>query len=332
MNTNAETISRHHVETAMLVRAIHGDIHATHKALKYLGSITPGLRQVMKEAIHDLPDPILWRKLLHCLADRRWDDQLDCEWRSSPEASRRIDQAILEVFIEDETELEKASKEAALYESLVSEEPELRAAAAFILAYRGDIGAIPTLEWTIDHGTIEWKVNAIHALAALQHENCGHPLVKALAMDRGILHKEAHRALTKLGKLAAPAWLAALNDPDMHIRWHAARGLGDSGNASVCWIVAEGLYDSNQAVRWASADTLARLGAGAIPAILTVLSHHEVTEPFRQAAYHALHSLSSNSKRTQAHLYPLLKALQGAAFSIEAPVIAQHLLLEWDAT
>lgn len=328
MNAITDPIIRHHVETEMLTRAIHGDIDATHKALKYLGSITPGLRQVMKEAIHDNPDPILWRKLLHCLADRRWDNQLDCEWRSSPEASRRIDEAILEVFIVDETEPERISKEASLHEALVDPELELRAAAAYILAHRGDIRAIPTLEWTIDHGTIEWKVNAIHALAALEHENCGHPLVKALAMDRGVLHKEAHRALTKLGKLATPAWLEALNHHDTHIRWHAARGLSNSGNTDVCWIVAEGLYDNNQAVRWASADTLVRLGTPAIPAILNVLSHHELSEPLREAAYHALHSIAS--RKTQSRLHPILAALQGSAFSVEAPRIAQQLLLEWD--
>ncbi len=115
---------RHPGKTIQLRQALEGDTCAANNTLKLLGSISPSLRQIMEETIHDFEEPRSWRKLLHSLAFQRWNDQVDCERRSEPKASERIDQAITEVFVQDENEWERRTKDATLLEALKS--PELQ--------------------------------------------------------------------------------------------------------------------------------------------------------------------------------------------------------------
>ncbi len=319
---------RHTMETEILKQALEGDAEAVNRALKYLSSANPTLRRIMQEAIYDLADIRLWTKLLSCLALQRWDDHLDCERRNDPTASQRIDQSIIEVFLEDVSEEDKSMKESALVSGLDDLNPQLRQMAAYLLGLCGDARAMPVLSESLDSGSKDWQLRAIRALESLQDERCGPPLLRALIMDRGEVHREAGRALNRLGRLVESTWLEALNHPDNHIRWHGARGLGNIGETKYADTLAEGLLDENQPVRWATADALAQLGEKAIPATLTIISQYELNEQSRQAAYHALHGIVS--RRIQARVKPLLDALHGPAASLEAPAIAQRLLMEWE--
>ena len=318
---------RHAAEAGLLQRAIEGDLQAANDILRYLSSANPGLRCIMLETLHDSTGADAWKRLLCCLAVQRWDDKQDCERRLDPVASQRIDQSIVDLFVEDEHEWEKPVKELVLRDGLEDQDSHIRQAAAYLLALRGDPGVIPLLSEMIDGGEAIWQLRAIEALAAIKDERSGPPLIKALAMGHDLLHHEARWALGELGSLAVPAWLQALSHPDAHIRWHAARGLGEVGDARSVQLLAEGLCDENQPVRWVSARVLARLDAAAVPAILTVLSRQKLNEPFRQAAYHALHSMLS--RRTQERIKPVLEALRSPAASVEAPAAAQRLLASW---
>jgi len=204
----------------------------------------------------------------------------------------------------------------------------MRHAAGYLAGLRGDQEAIPILGEIIKSGTKEWQLRAVKALTALRDERCISPLIEALTMDRDLLHREARRALLNLGPIAEQAWLELLEHPDSHIRWEAARGLGEIGDAKAAPILAEGLLDENYAVRWATADVLAHLGERAIPATLTILSRYPINEPSRQAAYHALHGISN--REVQERIKPLLDALRDFTVSIGVPVIAQRLLMEWE--
>ena len=173
----------------------------------------------------------------------------------------------------------------------------------------------------------EWRLRAVKALIALNDELCGPPFLELLISGRGELHREAGRALRGLGELAKSTWLKALDHPNSHIRWHAARGLGEIGEVRYAMILAEGLRDKNYVVRWASADVLAQLGAEAVPSTLTMLTHHKLDEQFRQAAFHALNGITS--RRIKEPLKPLLDALRGPAAGVEAPMLAHRLLKDW---
>lgn len=264
----------------------------------------------------------------------------------------RVDQSIIEAFTLDESESERAIKERILRQALLS--PEIHYSAVYLLALRGWVEMIPLLEELIVAEQISrqnlagkkerysplWQIRAVRALAAIHDERCGAALVHALALDHGQVHQEARRALDDLGFLAEPAWIEALHHPDPHIRWHAARGLSALSaesllrdpqslrNSSSVTMLAAGLFDENQAVRWATARALAALDEAGVPAILTVLTQHELTDPFRQAAYYALRSMQN--PQTQIRLAPLLPLLQRSGDKAAVPSIARRLLDEWD--
>ena len=319
---------RHQAESELLHRALAGDLGSVGKMLNYLSSSNKYLRQIMQETIHDLGNQEIWEKLLRCLAEGRWDHQKDCPRRADPEASQRIDLSIEEAFIEDAGEWETHIKEAALRQGLGDESQPVRWTSAYLLGLRGQLTMVPILSEMIDYGSLEWQLRAIKALVRLDHQECGPPLISALAQGRDLLHREALRALSSLGEKARLGWVSALNHPDSHIRWHAARGLGQIGDASSIHILAEGLLDPNHAVRWATADLLGYLGELSVPAVLKLIIHQPLAEPFRQAAYHALHSITGQD--LQDRLQSLIEALRSPTARLEAPAAAQRILAEWD--
>jgi HEAT repeat protein len=318
------------VEAKLLTCALNGDAKAAKRILYYLSSSNPILCQIMQKAIHDLNDSRVWHRLLHYLALHRWNEQINHDQCFDSDTSERIDQAIIEVFTQDEHKWEKSEKENALMDGLNAPDSLTQQACAYLLALRNYPQAIPVLADTIRNGSRKWQLRAIKALVSLNDPRCAHPLLMALIMNEDELHREACRALHNLGHLAKPAWVNALNHPDRHIRWEAARGLGQLGDLRALDILAEGLLDENYVVRWATADALAQLGVNAIPAILTILSRYPLSELTRQAAYFTLQGILSDS--VQDYIKPLLNALHEPTLSVEVPTIAQRLLSEWDTS
>lgn len=327
MIETSESTCRHQAEFELLQKALDGDMPSVNKVLKYLSSSNKYLRQIMQEAIHDFEDQELWEKLFHCLAIQQWNDQQDCPRRAEAEASKRIDLSIEEVYIEDESAWEREIKDSLLQDALLNERRQVRWTGAYLRGLRGGLNIISILSEMIDEGTLEWQLQAIKALVKLDHPECGPCLVNALSKDRDRIHQEALQALSGMGEKARLGWMGALSHSDSHIRWHAARGLGQIGDSSSVHILAEGLLDPNHAVRWATADLLGYLGEVAVPAILELIVQYPLAEPFRQAAYHALHTIAG--QEVQERLEPLDKALRSPTARLEAPVIAQRLLHTW---
>jgi len=319
---------RHPVEGDLLRRGLRYDTQAVNSLLKYLSSSDPRLCKSLQEAIHDLNNPTLWYHLLYSLAFHRWDDLIVFDRHLDPNNADRFDQAIIEVFVQDDCDKESPIKEAVLHEALDNQINPLRHAAACLLGQRNDPRAIPVLSETIETDSMKWKLRAVKALAALNEVACARSLMEALVLDRGELHREARRALQNLGRLAEPVWLEALNHLDEHIRWEAARGLGEIGDIRAVDTLAEGLLDDSYAVRWATADVLAHLGERAIPSVLLILNCHTMNEYLRKAAIHALHMI--RSRKIQRRIQPLLDALHGSAAEVEVPVTANQLLADWD--
>jgi len=335
---------RYRAESQLLQRAIAGDQPSVGKVLKYLGASNPDLRQMMQATVRDLEDPLVWRRLLDCMAFECWgelpEEEVDSAQFTQPATTLppiplddNHTQSIAEIFVIDESESERDMKDALLSEALDHEDSHVRFASAYLRGLRGDLNMIPRLEEMIESDEISWQLRAVQALVVIHDEGCGTPLIQALAKYRhpstgSELHQAARRALSDLGRKAQPALLEALNHPDSHIRWHAARGLGQIGDTRGTQVLAAGLYDENQAVRWATASVLANLDATAVPAILNVLTRQPINEPFRQAAYHSLHAMPS--KQTREYLEPLLLALRSPSAPVQAPLIAQRLLEDWN--
>jgi len=339
-----EHATRYTSQTDTVHDAVLGDAAAIEKLFHYLSSTNRDLRHIIQSTLHDMQDAGTWQALLPCLAVvggmESWVDTGEsaaATWlRRQMMAARRhpqdshynfeqIERSLVEAFVLDESEAEGRIKAAVLYEALSWR--QLQAPTGYLLGLRGDLRAIPILEDMVQSPSRKVALWAIEALAALNDELCGQPLVVALARDREELHHAAQRALGELGHKAEPSLVAALDHPDSHIRWHAARTLGQIGDDRAIDALASGLYDENQAVRWTSARVLANLEGAAIPAILGVLCCHPITDPLRQAAYHALHSMPS--RQTQVYLQPLLQVLRSPGASVAAPALANRMLAEW---
>ena len=255
---------------------------------------------------------------------------MDCTRRDDPESSNRIDSCLCEVFAVDESQAELAAKEIVLRLGLASPEPAVRHAASYLMALRGNIESLPFLEEVIDYGDKNWKLRVISALAALEDERSGLLLVRALAQSDKQVHQAASRAIAELGKLARPALISALEHPNSHVRWHAARGLGAisdrlAGDKRAIQILVSGLVDANQAVRWASASTLAEIGRPAVPPILGLICAKGMTEPLRQTVYHALNAMKGPCRQKLAEL---VESLSSPSSSGNAPAIASRMLVE----
>jgi HEAT repeat protein len=325
--TNIKPKARHKREAKLLINALDGDILAINAVLTYLSSENPHLCQILQETIHDLNSRELWRKLIYCLSVNGWDNPQESDFHKSYKFPERIDQAIIEVFTQDEYEEEIRIKEAVLEQAMKDPRTRVRHAAAYVAGVRGNPEAISILDEIIGSGTKSWQLRAIKALALLDDPRCIPLLVKALTIDRDILHREARRVLQGMGPKGKEAWIELLCHPDNHIRWEAARGLGAIGDASAALILAKGLFDENYAVRWATSDILASLGIDAVPATLKAISRFPLTEPARQAAYHALHGISD--PRVQMRIKSLVLILRDPGGGLLAPVEAKKLLNRW---
>jgi HEAT repeat protein len=282
----------------------------------------------MKETIHDFGSYIVWESLLDSLATHHFNNHLDCDRRSDYEASKRIDQSIIEIYIQDESEVETRIKVFVINKGFNHSDPRVRKTTACIAGLRGNVNAIPILGEIIKNGTYNLKLRVVKILAVLDDDRCVPHLAYALKENQGVLHREARRALHNLGKKAESAWIELLHHPDSHIRWEAARGLAEIGDSRAVHLLAEGLLDENYVVRWATADVLSYLGESAVPAVLTILSRSKLSQPVRVAAYHALHRISNAS--IQKRLSDVLEALRSPAANIQTPVVAQRLLIDWE--
>jgi hypothetical protein len=356
-----ESKTRYRAQSAMLDKAISGDIQMASSVLQYMSSTNQDLRHMMQSAVHDHQNPVIWRYLLNFLALHTWEDaywqigladapgersqiELQCaEVGKSLSTQSVVDclQSVVEAFILDESAAESAIKGEIFHDVLAHSgeiAPHLppnqeqrrrlvRYAAAYLSGLRANPDVILILEEMIENAALTWKVRAVQALGVIQDSRCCPALLKALTMGLHPLHQEASRTLNAMGALARGCWEDALQHPNSHVRWHAARGLGQIGDTKAIEVLAEGLFDDNQAVRWVTASVLASLNSTAIPAILNVLTRNRLSEPFRQAVHHALHAMPS--RLTQEYLQPLLLALRSPAANVEAPRQAQRMLLDW---
>lgn len=322
----------------VILEASRGESDAATRLIHQLRSASYALRHMAQEALHHTADEQIWGYLLGWMASGTWVNALEHAQEFARQVPRIQDdealyQSIAEVFAIDLNEREKQAKETALQRCLtypIENEGFERCchyAAACMKALRGEVQAISSLEHILQHGEKTWKLRAVQALSCLHEERSATALYLALVSYDRQIHQAASKALNEFGEKARQVWLMALSHHDSHIRWHGARGLGQIGDAQALDILAQGLKDENQAVRWATARVLASLDATAIPAILNVLCHYPINEPFRQAAYHALHAMPS--RRTQEYLKPLLEALRSPAADIHAPRVAQRMALEW---
>jgi hypothetical protein len=319
---------RNSPEAELLLQAISGDGTAAEIVAGRLSSPYPLVRAKMIETLHDQSDQQIWMHLLNCFALRIWSANQTLSICSDKASTQRLDISIVEAFVEDWSEAESARKRAVLATALNSGGGILLNAAAYLSGLRRDPAVLPILAEMLDKGDRLWQLRSIQAISSIQNPMSATVLLQILIKDHEIYHQEARQGLSSLGLLAENAWLEALDNPDPHIRWHAARGLAELGNYGAIKVIAQGLDDENASVRWVSSDLLTQAGIKAVPSILEVLNQAPLSEECRQSAYHAL--LSIKTYRARECLKPLVASLSSPSTKHIAQVIAGRLLNDWD--
>ena len=319
---------QHSAEATLLTRFVAGDPEAADSLLRRLGSSDQPHLEPMMEVISNDADLLLWQRLLRYLALHRSGDCADGHSPTAPETLERAHTVIVDLFLKDDDPPAVVQiKSAALSEGLTEPEPGIRHMAATLLGWQGDARAINILIEATSMGERDCRLRAIAALGQLRDERGSLALVQALASDDEEVHWAASQALNALKEAALPALIQTLKAPKPHVRWHAACGLGDIGDARAAGNLAETLFDDDFSVRWAAAEGLARLGTSAVPEILHRIAHFVLSEDVCQAAYHALQQLAPRVGHDR--LQPLLEVLHGRNARIEAPPIADELLQTW---
>ena len=316
---------QHSAEATLLTRFVAGDPEAADSLLRQLGSNDQSRLEPMMEVISNDADLLLWQRLLRYLALRRSPDCTDGHSPADTETLERAYTAMVDLFLKDDDPPAVIQiKSAALSEGLTESESDIRHMAATLLGLQRDARAVNVLIEATSMGERDCKLRAIMALGQLKDERGSIALAEALASDDEEVHWAASQALNVLKEAALPALIQTLKAPKPHVRWHAACGLGDIGDARAAGNLAETLFDDDFSVRWAAAEALPKLGTPAIPEILHRIAHRVLTEDVCQAANHALRQLAPCVGHNR--LQPVLEALCSRNAPLEAPPIADELL------
>lgn len=137
---------------------------------------------------------------------------------------------------------------------------------------------------------------------------------------------QAREELVNLGESALPLLLEKLASKDWHVRWEAAKALGEIGSTEAASPLVKLLQDDDTSVRWAAMGSLIQMGRPVIRPILLALTYDFQSSRLCQGAHHVLHSLNSQGKLTwpEEQVY---RALEGPTPGVRAAQAANRALI-----
>lgn len=140
----------------------------------------------------------------------------------------------------------------------------------------------------------------------------------------------ARQQLVGLGPQAVPELIEALHSQNWHVRWEAAKTLGEIGSPDAAPGLVLLLDDEDTGVRWAAMGSLTRLGRFAVRPLMELLIHDFHSGRVRQGAHRVLHELNSRGHLDESELR-VLAAMEGKSPSIEVPWLASEVLKKYQA-
>jgi HEAT repeat protein len=149
-------------------------------------------------------------------------------------------------------------------------------------------------------------------------------LVAALGDHDYLAHPVIRQKLTALGRPAVGPLIAALSNPNDHLRWEAAKTLSLLGDPEAAPTLVQALDDERFGVRWLAAQGLVYMGRAGLPAILQALEHHADSRWLRESVHHVLRLLSEDG--LQSLVAPVLSALDDMEPALQAPIVARRVL------
>ncbi len=143
------------------------------------------------------------------------------------------------------------------------------------------------------------------------------------AVERG----SARLQLAKVGSAAVPPLLAALDHPQQHVRWEAAKTLAAIADPAAAERLVAALADKDSDVRWVVGEALIALGSHAVKPLLTALTGSDLPDGMYRGAHHVLHDLIRRGARG-ALLEPVRQALDQQEPEIAVPQAAAAALAQ----
>jgi HEAT repeat protein len=137
---------------------------------------------------------------------------------------------------------------------------------------------------------------------------------------------EAREQLVSMGVTVLPVLYQKLTSPDWHVRWEAAKALGEIGDPAAAEMLVALLQDDDTSVRWAAMGSLIDLGRGSLRPVLEALTHDFQSARLREGVHHILHTLANRGKLTGIEA-EVFRALEGAAPSVQAAWAANKALI-----
>jgi len=149
-------------------------------------------------------------------------------------------------------------------------------------------------------------------------------LIETLSNRDGLQRQAAREALVHIGDPAVAPLIAALGDSREHVRWEAAKALGQMCNPAAAPALVRTLEDREGGVRWVAAHALISMERLGVAPLLEALMSRSNSVLLRDGAHHVLRALCDGE--LAALLSPVLAALDGAEPVLQAPVAAQAAL------
>jgi HEAT repeat protein len=150
-------------------------------------------------------------------------------------------------------------------------------------------------------------------------------LVAALGGKDGIERSGARAALVRIGSAAVPSLLTALDAPQQHVRWEAAKALAEIADPAAAERLVAALGDKDSDVRWVVGRALIALGRGAVRPLLTTLTKSDLPDGLYAGAHHVLHDLAQHSQLAPL-LAPVLHAFDRPEPELAIPQAAAEAL------
>lgn len=151
-------------------------------------------------------------------------------------------------------------------------------------------------------------------------------LIAKLAEKEGQEREKARWSLIAIGSLAVAPLIESLEAPDKQVRWEAAKALAAIADPAAADALVKALEDKVFDVRWLAAEGLINLGQAVIVPLLKALVERSDSPWLRIGAHHVLHDLAAGDLNLKELLQPIIDSLEDAESAIETPLIAKAIL------
>ena len=154
-----------------------------------------------------------------------------------------------------------------------------------------------------------------------------HTLIDDLRDGTAKQHKYVRHELVDIGPAAVPGLIEALQSPEVHVRWEAARVLGELRDPEAAGALVAAMQDPDIGVRWTAMESLIAMRRQAMRPLLQALTTDFGSVWLREGAHHILHHFKKHGMLTIDEM-KVLDALEGLAPATETPWLAQRALDE----